>query len=73
MNDRTTGQPWRKSSYSSSSACVEVQVQPHAILIRDSMDPEGPVLRFHRLAFAAFINGVRSAEFDRSRPPSNAD
>ncbi len=56
---------WRKSSRSTSGACVEVAPQLGSILIRDSKDPQGPVLTFGRESFAAFISGVAAGEFDR--------
>jgi hypothetical protein len=33
--------------------------------VRDSTDPTGPVLRFPRGAWAAFLGAVRAGEFDR--------
>jgi hypothetical protein len=33
------------------------------VLVRDSKDPGGPVLRFSRLEWQAFLDGVRSGEF----------
>jgi hypothetical protein len=48
---------WRKSVRSSSGACVEVAVRadPGGVLIRDSHDPDGPMLEFDRKAFGQFI------------------
>ncbi len=43
---------WRKSSYSNGTggSCVEITTLPghdgHAIAVRDSKDPDGPVLTF---------------------------
>jgi hypothetical protein len=55
---------WRKSTRSTSGACVEVAPRPDAILVRDSKDPDGAVLTFDRAVFAAFIAGVTGGEFD---------
>ena len=55
---------WRKSTRSTSGACVEVAPQPGAILVRDSKDPDGAILTFDRAVFAAFIDGVTHGEFD---------
>ncbi|MFF3005316.1 DUF397 domain-containing protein [Kitasatospora sp. NPDC057940] len=57
---------WRKSSYSGQGGqCVEVAdgftgVQP----VRDSKDPDGPVLRFRSPAWRAFVAAVSAGEFD---------
>lgn len=56
---------WRKSSYSEASdndcveICVETCVDGAAVLIRDSKNPTGPVLRFSAEAWATFIGEVR--------------
>jgi hypothetical protein len=41
-----TGVKWRKSSYTTSNGgnCVEVAGAPGVIAVRDSKDPDGPVL-----------------------------
>ncbi|HET6479730.1 MAG TPA: DUF397 domain-containing protein [Actinoplanes sp.] len=49
---------WRKSSRSTSGACVEVAVDEALVHIRDSKDPGGPVLTFDRAAFQDFIHMV---------------
>mgnify|MGYP001604335323 CR=1 FL=1 len=58
---------WHKSSYSSAqgSDCVEHASLPgggHAL--RDSKDPDGPVLRFNASEWRAFIAGVKDGEFE---------
>jgi Domain of unknown function (DUF397) len=67
---------WRKSSRSdSASGCVEVARAGHtaaesnvgertAFLVRDSKDPEGPILSFTSNAWAAFIANVKEDKFD---------
>ncbi|WP_438829927.1 DUF397 domain-containing protein [Actinoplanes friuliensis] len=55
---------WRKSSRSSSGACVELAPGRNTIMVRDSKDPQGPMLTFGRDTFAAFIVGVTQGEFD---------
>jgi hypothetical protein len=68
-----TGAPWRKSSYSGGNggACVEVVVVPgskegsdYVITMRDSKDPDGPVLTFTPDEWKAFTLGVQDGEFD---------
>jgi hypothetical protein len=58
---------WFKSSLSFSNGnCVEVaSLNGGEIGVRDSKDPEGPVLRFTHDEWHAFIGGVRGGEFDR--------
>jgi len=59
--------PWVKSSLSfSNSNCVEVASLPGGgIGVRDSKDPQGPVLRFTPSEWDAFLGGARNGEFDR--------
>jgi hypothetical protein len=63
MDDgRLTGARWRTSSYSGGNGgtCVEVADNlPGVIAVRDSKDPEGPVLRFSRGDWSAFVVGIR--------------
>lgn len=57
---------WRKSRRSGAAGhCVEVAETPATIHVRDSKDVSGPVLRFAAGDWTAFIDGVRSGEFDR--------
>lgn len=55
---------WRKSSYSSSGACVEVAPQRETVLVRDSKNPQGLVLTFSRDDFADFVAAIADGEFD---------
>ncbi|MGA5564681.1 DUF397 domain-containing protein [Streptomyces platensis] len=51
---------WRKSSYSGSEGgnCLEVSACPHAIHIRDSKNPGGPILTLSAAAWSAFLADV---------------
>lgn len=51
---------WRKSTYSASSGgdCLEVATCPHAIHIRDSKSPDGPILTLSAAAWSAFLTDV---------------
>lgn len=55
---------WRKSSYSGGNGgeCVEVGTQPHParVLVRDTKDRSGPVLRITAGAWRRFADQVRS-------------
>jgi hypothetical protein len=56
---------WRKSTRSGGQGnCVEVADTPTAIGMRDSKDRSGPVLVFTRSEWQAFVDGVKSGEFD---------
>jgi hypothetical protein len=58
---------WAKSSLSFANGnCVEVASLPGGqVGVRNSRDPEGPVLRFSREEWDAFLGGARLGEFDR--------
>ena len=60
---------WRKSRRSGGNGgdCVEVGVARRGetlYLMRDSKDPDGPVLAFTPAEMGAFIGGVKDGEFD---------
>jgi hypothetical protein len=63
MTDET-GATWRKSSHSGANGCVEVARRSDGIAVRDSKDPDGPVLVFTDHEWRAFLAGVRDGEFD---------
>src|SRR5437016_1378015 len=52
------GLRWRKASASTGNGqCVELAPLPQGVALRDSKDPQGPVLRFTREELAAFLDG----------------
>ena len=56
---------WVKSTRSASNGnCVEVAGTVTGVAVRDSKDPDGPLLRFSTEAWQDFINGVRTGTFD---------
>lgn len=57
---------WKKAKASNSQGnCVEVSELPHGFkAVRDSKDPDGPVLIFSPGEWDAFIGGVKAGEFD---------
>ena len=69
---------WRKSSRSGNQggACVEITFidgkdapvehkhSDRMVVMRDSKNPEGPVLYFTEAEWDAFVGGVKDGEFD---------
>jgi hypothetical protein len=60
---------WRKASYSGSgtqqNGCVEVaRSLPGAVAVRDSKDPNGPVLTVEPAEWRNFITAVKAGEHD---------
>ncbi|WUH96259.1 DUF397 domain-containing protein [Spirillospora sp. NBC_00431] len=55
---------WRKSSRSSSNMdeCVEVAQAKRAVAVRDSKDPDGPVLTFALRAWGAFLTTLKTRD-----------
>jgi len=56
-----TGPTWRRSSYSNTQGnqCVEVAVIGDRIALRDSKDPNGPVLTFSKAEWRQFVRRMR--------------
>lgn len=61
---------WRKAAASTSQGnCVEVRFAHDGhIGVRDSKDPDGPVLAFTPQEWSAFLDGAKAGEFDASTP-----
>jgi hypothetical protein len=54
------GLPWRTASYSvGNGACVEVASALGRVSLRDSRDPEGPVLSYSADAFRSFLDATK--------------
>jgi hypothetical protein len=50
---------WRKSSRCQNGECAEVGQDGAVVGVRDSQDPDGPVLVFGPVAWVAFLEGLR--------------
>ena len=60
---------WQKSSFSyGAGECIEMATLGGGVIaLRDSKDPEGPVLTFTRREIDAFVRGAIAGEFDAFR------
>jgi hypothetical protein len=54
---------WMKSSRCDSSQCVEVAAVADDVMIRDSRNPSGPILRVSRADWNAFAAGIAHGDF----------
>ncbi|WP_340561923.1 DUF397 domain-containing protein [Streptomyces sp. GSL17-111] len=59
---------WIKSSYSTNGGnCLEAGYGHSGVIpVRDSKNPNGPVLRFAAADWSAFVNGLVSEPMQRS-------
>ncbi len=56
---------WLKARSSGANGqCVEIGADEGKIAMRDSKDPDGPILVFSKAEFRAFLEGARTGEFD---------
>ena len=59
------GLAWRKAQCSvGNGACVELAPLNGMIAMRDSKDPDGPVLVYSSAEWHAFLIGAKAGEFD---------
>jgi hypothetical protein len=62
-NTETT--PWIKATASGpGGSCVQLRRHAGMVEVRDSKDPDGPVLRFTGTEFTAWLDGAKKSEFD---------
>ena len=62
-----TSLAWLKAQRSTANGqCVEIAVttDKDKIAMRDSKDPDGPILVYTPNEFSAFLDGARNGEFD---------
>jgi Domain of unknown function (DUF397) len=56
---------WLKAQRSGADGnCVEIASTVGKIAVRDSKDPDGPILVYTPTEFSAFLEGARNGEFD---------
>jgi uncharacterized protein DUF397 len=59
---------WRKARRSvNNGACVEVAPVSRQILIRDSTDRNGPVMRYSGRSWFIFVGDIKTGRFDPDR------
>lgn len=65
--DRSPRHTWRKSSRSiGDGACVELAADVDSVMVRDSGDRGGPLLRYSIRAWRVFLIAARNGEFNES-------
>ena len=64
---------WLKAQASSATGCVEIASTVDKIAMRDSKDPDGPILVYTPTEFNAFLEGTRNGEFDHLVRSSSSD
>jgi Domain of unknown function (DUF397) len=66
MNVDALDAGWRKASRSvASGACVEAASSHAAVLVRDSVDQSGPVVRYSTRTWRLFLDSAKAGAFDR--------
>ena len=59
------GLQWRKAAASTANGnCVELAPTQDGVAMRDSKDPDGPVLRLTRQGLAALLASAKAGELD---------
>jgi hypothetical protein len=53
---------WRRAC--ATGECVEFARHEDMVLLRDSKDPESPVLRFSRQEIQAFFDGIKAGDLE---------
>jgi hypothetical protein len=63
---RLSNLPWRKSTHSGALGnCVELaHLADGDVVVRNSRQPDGPVLVYSRTELATFLFGAKDGEFD---------
>lgn len=56
---------WVKAQASSNHGqCVQLAFAANGVAMRDSKDPDGPILLYTRAEFQAFLDGAHNGDFD---------
>lgn len=63
MNSALASLAWERSDRCEGGSCVEAAGLGADIFVRDAKNPDGPVLRFDRDEWNAFLLGVQDGQF----------
>jgi hypothetical protein len=55
---------WRKASLCGGGECIEFAELNGMVVMRDSKDPRGGLLRYSADEFRSFVLGIKAGEFD---------
>jgi hypothetical protein len=55
---------WRRASFCASNECIEVAPHNNMIVMRNSREPRGQVLRYTAEEWRSFVRGIKAGEFD---------
>lgn len=55
---------WRTASFCAAGECVQVAQRDGVIMLRDSAQPDGDVLRYAPEQWRSFLRTVKAGEFD---------
>jgi hypothetical protein len=62
MDPRHSQHKWTKSSRCGNGGCIEVAHSDNGSLVRDSTDPNSPILAFGSAQWTDFLAGVRAGK-----------
>jgi len=63
--DRCPRLDWRKAKRSMNNGnCAEVATTKVGVAVRDSKDPQGPILKYTVMAWRSFLTAARNGKFD---------
>lgn len=63
QDDMVNALNWRKSHHCASDKCVEVALGASAVHVRDSANPEGPLLAYGMRNWRTFVRGLEHGQF----------
>lgn len=59
------GKEWKSAPACLDGTCIQAREgDADGVDVRDSKDPDGPILRFTAAEWVAFIDGAKAGEFD---------